>query len=222
MNARDVWAVFTLLFVLAVAVFSAFMINSGEEPTIVASMATAAVAVYLYVVYKRYRVELVPEDDLKLFIDPEDLAILCDIYGLPSVGSPSRLMHRLALQSRAHADQHFIWVAPRLMRRIPSGLAVGPEEDFGEPPEDAHELVARMVSDNALGKRAAMPLVWGKRRSSVRLRRMTACPICDSEVTHRSLVCERCGADLEFYDALAESRIGHRLVAEKGGVRGKH
>ena len=222
MNARDVWATFTMLVVLAIAVVSAFVINRGQEPAIVVSMAVAAFAVYLYVLYKRYRVEMVPEDDLRLFTDPEDLAILCDIYGLPNTGSRSWLMHRLALLSRAYADQHFIWVAPRFMKSIASSLVAGPEGDLGEPPEDAVDLVARMVSGNGPGKVPARPLVWGKRRSSARLRSMSACPVCDSPVTHRSLVCEKCGADLEFYDALSESKIGRMLVAEKVGVRGKH
>ena len=222
MNARDVWATFTMLVALSIAVIAAFVINRGQEPAIVVSMAVAAVAVYLYVLYKRYRVELVPESDLKLFTDPEDLAILCDIYGLPNTGSPSWLMHRLALQSRAYADQHFIWVAPRFMKRIASSLVAGPEEGLAEPPEDALDLVARMVSNDESVKAPARPLVWGKRRSSARLRSMSACPVCDSPVTHRSLVCERCGADLEFYDALSESKIGRMLVAEKVGVRGKH
>jgi hypothetical protein len=222
MSTRDVWAVFTLLCVLAVAVFSAFMINRGEEPAIVLSVAAAAVAVYLYVIYKRYRVELVPESDLKLFDDPEDLEILCTIYGLPSTGPTSRRMHRLALLSRAYSDQHFIWVAPGFMKRIASGLVAGPDEELGEPPEDAMDLLTRMVSDDGAGKGFARPLALGKKRSAARLRRMESCPVCDSEVTHRSFVCERCGADLEFYDALAESKIGRMLVAEKGGVRGKH
>lgn len=222
MNARDVWAVFTLLVVLAVAVLAAFMVNRGEEPAIVFSIAAAALAVYLYVLYKRYRVELVSENDLKLFIDPEDLAILCEIYGLPSTGSPSWLMHRLALQARACSDQHFIWVAPRFMRSVASGLVAGPDEDLGEPPEDAAELIIRMVADDDPAKRVARPLVGGRRRSAARLRGMTACPVCDSGVTRRSYVCERCGADLEFYEVLSESKIGRRLVAEKSGARSKH
>lgn len=213
---------FTLLFVLAVAVSSAFMVNEGEEPAFVLSIAVAVVAVYLYVVYKRYHVELVTEADVKLFDDPEDLEILCKIYGLPSTGSPNHLRHRLARLSRKYSDQTFVWVAPNFMKRLAAGLEIGPEEDLPEPPEDASELLVRMVSSESGAGRKARPLVWGDRRSSARLRRMTDCPVCEAPVTHRSLVCERCGADLEFYDALSGSKIGRMLVAEKASVHGKH
>ncbi len=222
MNARDVWGVFTLLFVLAAAVSSALMINWGMEPTFVISFAVAAVAVYLYVVYKRYHVEMVTEADLQQFTDPEDLGILCGIYGLPRTGPPNRLRHRLARLSRKHADQPFVWVAPGFMKAIASGLEIGPEDDLAEPPEDASELTVRLVSGEGRGRRRAQPLVWGDRRSSTRLKRMTNCPVCDAPVSHRGFICERCGADLGFYDVLSESRVGRMLVAEKADAHGKH
>ena len=65
-------------------------------------------------------------------------------------------------------------------------------------------------------------LFGGKPRSPERLKRLRACPICDNRVGKSGGICGECGADLEFYSALSESKVGKRLISEKAdGVRRK-
>ncbi len=219
MRAGEVWKAVTVLFVSALATVSALLIARGEEEFFVLPFVVVALSVYFYVVYKRYHVELVPEGDLELFDDPGDLEILCAIYGLPRTGSPNRLRHRLAQFARVNSDSSFVWVAPKSLKRVASGLELSAEKEEQELPENLHEFVVRMVSDEPSGDRSRRPLVWGVRRSRSRLTSIASCPICDSEVGGRQAICGECGADLEFYSALAESKVGRRLVAQKVGQR---
>jgi hypothetical protein len=219
MRAGEVWGAITVLFVSALATVTAFLIASGEEAYFVLPFAVVALSVYLYIVYKRYRVEVVPEGDLKLFDDVFDLRILCGIYGLPRTGTPYWLRHRLAQFARANSGRSFVWVAPRSAKRIASGLEVSHEKEEPELPQDLHEFVVRMVSDGPSDDRSRRPLVWGAQRSNARLNSITACPVCDAEVGGRVAICRECGADLEFYIVLAESKVGRRLVAQKAGQR---
>ena len=222
MRAHDAWRAFTVLFALALAIVSAFMISRGVEFIVVIFVAVVAVAVYLYIVYKRYHVELITEDDLRLFDDSEDLRILCRIYGLPHKGASKRLRYRLAQYARMNSGRSFVWVAPMFMKNFVSALefAPGMYEDE-ELPEDSNELLVRMISGRGPAGVANRPLVWGMCRSPSRRRAITACPVCDASVGQRAPVCGECGADLEFYDALTESKIGRRLVAQKSDGQGR-
>ena len=215
MRAHDVWRAFSVLYALAVATASSFMISQNWDPALVLFIAVVALSVYMYVVYKRYHVERITEDDLKLFEDPDDLQILCRIYGLPHTGSPNRLRHRLAQFSRRNENRSFVWVAPLFMKNLVSNLEFAGETDDDELPEDSSELLLRMVSSGSEATLASRPLVWGRRRSSSRRQGISSCPICDSAVGLRAPVCAECGADLEFYDVLQESRIGRKLIAQK-------
>ena len=158
MRAGEAWGAFTVLFVLGLATVSAVMVAGGEEPYFVVPFAAIAMSVYLYIVYKRYHVELVPEGDLRLFDDPEDLRILCAIYGLGTDGKPAVLRHRLARLARGNPDASFIWVAPRATRAVASALRIGPAEEE-EMPEDLHEFVTRIISDQRPSSAAGSPLV---------------------------------------------------------------
>jgi hypothetical protein len=215
MRAGEVWGAITVLYVSGVALVSAFLIASGEETYFIMPFAVVTVAVYLYVVYKRYHVELVTEGDLRLFDDPEDLRILCAIYGLPRTGTPNWLRHRLAQFARVNSDDSFVWVAPKALRRIASGLEFTTEKEEEEMPNNLHELVVRMVSDAPAVDRSRRPLVWGVARSRLRLSSIESCPICETDVRPGTIVCSECGADLEFYQALSESKVGKRLVAQR-------
>ena len=219
MRANDVWRAFTVLYALALATASAFMVNQSWSTPLVLFIAVVALSAYLYIVYKRYHVELITEGDLKLFDDPDDLQILCRIYGLPHKGSPNRLRHRLAQFSRRNDGKSFVWVAPLFMKNLVSNLELAPETDEDELPEDSSELLLRMVSPGSRTALANRPLVWGRQRSASRRQTISSCPICDSTVGQRAPVCEECGADLEFYDVLQESRIGRKLIAQKAGGR---
>lgn len=221
MRAGEVWGAVTVLFVSALATVSALLIARGEELSFVLPFVVVILSIYLYVVYKRYRVELVPEGDLDLFDDPGDLRILCAIYGLPRTGAPNWLRHRLAQFARANSGSSFVWVAPRSLRRVASGLELSAEKEEQELSEDPQELFMRMVSDEPSDDRSRRPLVWGVRRSRSRLTSIASCPVCDSDVQENSAVCGGCGADLEFYEALSESKVGRRLVAQKADGRGR-
>ncbi len=221
MRAGEVWGAVTVLFVSALATVSALLVSRGEEMFFVLPFVVVTLSIYLYVVYKRYRVELVPEGDLELFDDPGDLRILCAIYGLPRTGSPNWLRHRLAQFARANLGNSFVWVAPRSLKRIASGLELSSENEERELSEDPQELVKRMVSDEPSDDRSGRPLVWGVRRSRSRLTSITSCPVCDSDVPGNAAVCVVCGADLEFYEALSKSKVGRRLVAQKVDGRGR-
>jgi hypothetical protein len=222
MRAHDVWRTFTVLFVLALATVSALMVSQGEDFAVVTFVTIVAISVYLYIIYKRYHVELLPESDLRLFDDPDDLRILCRIYSLPDGGSPNWLRHRLAQFSRQNDGRSFVWVAPRFMKALVSNLEYAPGmEELKELPEDSNELLVRMISSSQSVGAKSRPLVWGGSRSTSRRRTITTCPICDSGVGQRAPVCAVCGADLEFYDALLESKIGRRLVAQKADSRGR-
>ncbi len=215
MRAGEVWGGITVLFVLALATVSAFLIANGEEIFFVLPFTVVILSMYLYVIYKRYHVELVPEGDLKLFDDPEDLRILCGIYGLPRTGTANWLRHRLAQFARANSGHSFVWVAPRSMKRIASGLELTSEKEEKEMPDTLHELVVSLVSEKPPEDWSKRPLVWGARRSGSRLIGIESCPICEAKQTEHVPVCRECGADLEFYTSLGESKVGRRLVAKK-------
>lgn len=215
MRAGEAWGAFTVLFVLALATVSAVLVARGEEAYFVSPFAAVVMSVYLYIVYKRYHVELVPETDLRLFDDPEDLRILCAIYGLGRDGKPAVLRHRLARLARANPDASFIWVAPKATQAVASALRIGPPEPDEEMPEDLHEFVTRIISDARPASAAASPLVWGRRRSKARLHSLSSCPVCSATAGRTDEVCRECGADMEFYEVFSESKVGRRLVAEK-------
>jgi hypothetical protein len=222
MRGHDVWRTFTVLFVLAMATVSALMVSQGEDIAVVIFVTVVAISVYLYIIYKRYHVELLPESDLRLFDDPDDLRIICRIYGLPDNGSPNWLRHRLAQFSRQNDGRSFVWVAPRFMKAIASNLEFAPGmDDYRELPEDSTELLVHMVSSKPSAGSMSRPLVWGKSRSTSRRRGIASCPVCESAVDQRVPVCGVCGADLEFYDALLESKIGRRLIAQKADDHGR-
>ncbi|UCE44667.1 MAG: hypothetical protein JSU93_04445 [Methanobacteriota archaeon] len=216
MRAQDAWRVFTILFILGLAVAASWMTNQGQNVALVAFMAVVSIAVYFYIIYKRYHVERLPESDLRLFDDPEDLRILCRIYGIPDTGSPTWLRHRLAQFIRQNESRSFVWVAPIFMKKLVSNLELSPNsEDYQEFPESQSELLERMVSSYPSAAAEGRPLVWGVRRSTSRRHAITSCPICDEEVDRKSLVCDVCGADLEFYEVLSESKVGRKLVAQR-------
>ncbi len=220
MRAHDVWRTFTVLFVLGLAAASALMVSQGEDIAVVAFVTVVAMSVYLYIIYKRYHVELLPESDIRLFDDPDDLRILCRIYGLPDSGSPNWLRHRLSLFVRQNDGRSFVWVAPMFMKRIASNLEFAPGlDDDRELPANSVELLVHMVSSKPSAGSMNRTLVWGKSRSTSRRRGISSCPVCESAAGQRAPVCGACGADLEFYDALLESKIGRRLVAQKADGR---
>lgn len=204
MSPKQAWAAFSLLIVLLDVLAIVAMVSAGFTDTVVISSGLVFLLVYFYVLYKRYHVEVVPEQDIELFTDADDLRILCKIYGLDSSGKESELRTRLIAFSRANRSKPFAWVAPKLVRSVGAAL---------ELPEEGTEPSSLLTMSGLTG---------GKTRSASRLRAMGECPVCEARQPANRATCAECGADLEFYAVLRESRVGKRLVSAKArGMRRK-
>lgn len=217
MRAEQAWGAFSLVFVLATVAVAATLFSLGHDPYLAGSLAVMAIMVYLYVVYKRYHIELVTEGDLTLFTDPDDLRILCQIYGLGSSGKPVVDRHKLREFVRAHPEGAFVWVAPKPVRSFGSALEVPPppaEEEMTVP-----AMMKKLLSSRPSEASLTGPLVGGLKRSKARLAAVTRCPVCESPPGRSGGICLSCGADLEFYTVLAESKVGRRLLSEKTEAR---
>jgi hypothetical protein len=221
--AKRAWEAATLVVTLSVLALSGVLLNWGVEYYKVLALNIIVFSCYLYVVYKRYHVEMVPEKDLALFDDPDDLRILCDIYGLSTSGGPIILKQRLKDFSRKNRESSFVWVAPRAVHSLRSALEVNmaPEEPprASDEPKKVSELVMEMISVGPSRKAPSGMLVGGTSRSSARLATIGSCPVCESKLPKGSAACPACGADLEFYAVLSESKLGKLLLAEKAEAR---
>lgn len=188
----------SLIVVLAVFLAAAVLIDMDADPFEVALVSLIALVVYGYVLYKRYHVEVVPESDIDLFDDPDDLRILCSIYGLDDCDDESKARKRLVDFVRTNRGRAYTWVAPRAV------LTFGSTFELTPPLRSA-----------PVGAVPAKPLVGGKARSDSRLSGIRSCPLCDAAVSGKTTICPECGTDLEFYSALSETKIGKRLISRK-------
>jgi len=201
MGPKQAWEVFSFIALAADLVLALGLLGLGYNGYPVALLAGSIALIYIYIVYKRYHVEVVPETDVMLFDDVDDLRTLSSIYGLDNNGTEQELRNSLLAFARTNRDNAFVWVAPR------SVISLGSALEVPSGPIAAAERLADRSSSSAL--------VGGKPRSPERLRRLRACPICDSPVSKSEIICIECGADLEFYSALSESKVGKRLISEK-------
>lgn len=206
MQPRQAWGAFTVVFVLALVLAAVVLVDLGSPFTPTFLLAVVAIIIYLYVLYKRYNVEVVPEADLKLFDDVDDLRILSSIYGLDCTGREADLRARLTAFVRANKDKAFVWVAPGGVAKLGAALEV-PTETRPKPAEPAptKTLVERLVSE-APAQRA--------RRSAARPA-IKKCPVCDAVPKDREDICAECGADLSLYAVLMESKVGKRIASRK-------
>lgn len=217
MRAEQAWATLSLLFALCDFIATAALVSLGYDPYQVGAFAVSALVIYLYVVYKRYHIELVTEGDIALFADPEDLRILCEIYGLGGTGRPLIDRQRLKNFVRGHPDAAFVWTAPRAVSSLGSALAVPelePEEELTVP-----ALMKKLMSDKPSEASLKGSLIWdsdGRSRAPVTAKQ---CPVCESDLRGHSDLCPECGADLRFYSSLTFSRLGRRLLSEKTEAR---
>ncbi len=198
MEPKQAWGAFSLLMFLAVAALVVAFANMGFPVMVVASIGMVVLLVYGYVLYKRYNVEVVPESDICLFADADDLRILCRIYGLDCSGDEQVIRDRLAEFARKNRSRAFTWVAPKAVLSLGSAFEVStkPVQEQEHAPAKPH-------------------LTGGQSRSEARLTAIRSCPICDAKVSGKDRVCRECGADLEFYTVFQESKVGRRLVTEK-------
>lgn len=196
MEPKQAWGVFSLLILLADVAVVLALVNMGYPDMVVVSLGMIVLLVYGYVLYKRYNVEVVPEADICLFTDTDDLRILCRIYGLDCSGDEPALRVRLMAFAEKNRSRAFAWVAPKVVLSLGSALEVGEKAAPGSAP--------------------AKPLLTGgQERSETRLTAIRSCPICDAKVSGKDRVCWECGADLEFYAVFQESKVGKRFVSEK-------
>jgi hypothetical protein len=211
MGPKQAWIVFSFIALAADIVLALGLRVLGYDGYPVALVTGSIALIYIYVVYKRYHVEVVPENDIMQFDDVGDLRILSSIYGLDTRGTEKELRERLLAFARANEEHAFVWVAPKSVISLGSALEVSAE------PASVMERPAHAPSGVS-----SKGLVGGRPRSTERLGSLKACPICDTRLQKSGGICSECGADLEFYYALSESKVGKRLVSEKAdGVRRK-
>lgn len=217
MRAEQAWATLSMLFALSVFGAAAILFSLGYDPYQMGALAVCAFVIYLYVVYKRYHIELVTEGDIALFKDPEDLQILCDIYGLEGTGRPLIDRQRLKNFVRAHPHGAFVWTAPRAVRSVGSALSL-PEPELEEE-LTVPTLMKKLVSDRPSESSLTGSLVWDMNGHSKAQAALGACPVCESVLRRQAEICPECGADLAFYSSLTYSRLGRRLLLEKTVAR---
>jgi hypothetical protein len=201
MGPKQAWVVFSFIALSTDIVLALGLLGLGFDGYPVALLAGLAALVYVYVVYKRYHVEVVPESDLVQFDDVDDLRILSSIYGLDVRGTEGEVRERLIAFARANKENAFVWIAPRSVISIGSALEV--------PAGPNTPMERRTDKPPAASPRGS---AGGMSRGPERLK---ACPICDNRVRRLDGICSECGADLEFYYALSESKVGKRLISEK-------
>jgi len=216
MRPKQAWGAFSLVVILVIIALSAVFFDLGYDAYPVSLFALVAVVIYAYVLYKRYHVEVVPEGDIILFDDVDDLRILCRIYGLDETGNLNALRQRLVDFARSNEKRAFTWVAPKAVLGLGSALEVpaGPLERKMPMPS----LAERMISQQPANLLMSKGLLGGRARSSARLAIIRACPVCNAAPPKSGSTCSECGADLEFYAVLSESRVGKRLLSKKAGV----
>jgi hypothetical protein len=211
MGPKQAWVVFSFIALAADIILALGLLELGYHGYPVALLTGSIALIYIYVLYKRYHVEVVPENDILQFDDVDDLRILSSIYGLDTQGTEKDLRERLLVFARVNEDNAFVWVAPRSVISLGSALEV--------PAGSALAMERQADRPSTVSTRG---LIGGKPRSPERLKRLRACPICDNRVEKSGSICSECGADLEFYSALSESKVGKRLISEKAdGVRRK-
>jgi len=200
MSPKNAWITFSMLVIFGDIVGMIVLVDHGYPEMVIFGIGPVLLLLYFYVLYKRYHVEVIPESDIPLFTNPDDLRILCRIYGLDGDGTDGDLRERLMAFSRTNSPRPFAWVAPGLVQSLGEALEI-PEATQGR--------------DSGNGSR---PLTGGRARSSSRLTNLDLCPVCDAELPAGDTICAECGADLEFYAVLQESKVGRMLVSEKSKV----
>lgn len=209
MEPKQAWRALSLIVFLVDVASAAALVDIGYDPIPVILSALVVILIFIYVVYKRYHVEVVPESDIKLFDDIDDLRILSRIYGTDEKGDEEALRQRLVQFVRANGDKAFTWVAPRFVLAFGSALELPRSIPAKTPTKPLEQRDGTVVQ---IRQRV---LVGGKSRSPSRLAGIKACSICDAQVAKSDPICPECGADLEFYSVLSESKVGKRLVSEK-------
>jgi len=195
MKPGQAWKVLSLMFVLGVIVVAAALASVGYDPFAIAAGALVVLLVYPYVLYKRYHVEVVPERDIALLNDTDDLRLLCRIYGLPHDGGRMALRSRLLKFIAENRGNAFAWVAPRGVLGFGSAFALPSVEENQTATGHSEGRGVPASKESQLGR--------------------SACPICETPVPAGTKTCAVCGADQEFYSSVMDTRIGKLLVSQR-------
>jgi len=220
MEPKQAWGAFSVVFVLVDALAGSVLVSLGYDLMPVAAIVGIVALIYFYILYKRYHVEVVPESDIMLFDDVDDLRILCRIYGLEEMGNEGVLRRRLVAFSKANSDTAFTWVAPKSVLSVGSSLSIesGPGASGYERPLSATKLAEDMLTGASSGRERTSILPRGESRSTTRLGGIRECPVCGSRTRRARSICPECGADLEFYAVLSESKVGQRIISTKASA----
>lgn len=202
-----------MLAILAVATAIVLLILMEFSTYVVITIGGIALLLYFYILYKRYHVEVVPERDIALFEDKEDLRILCDIYGLDNTGNLRELRRRLIGFAKEHESETFTWVAPKAIVSIGAKIAVAEPEP--QPRSSVLDQLLKEADEEMIRTRG---LVFGQARKGSIASTLKACPICDAKPPRSRTICPECGADLEFYTSLSGSKVGKRMVKRKARI----
>jgi hypothetical protein len=220
MEPKQAWGAFSVVFVLVDALAGSVLVSLGYDLVPAAAIVGIVALIYFYILYKRYHVEVVPESDIMLFDDVDDLRILCVIYGLKETGNESALRRRLVAFSRANSDTAFTWVAPKSVLSVGSSLSIesGPQVPGHAPPSSATQLAEAMLTGASSDRERTSILPRGESRSTTRLGGIRECPVCGSRTRRARNICSECGADLEFYAVLSESKVGKMMISTKASA----
>ncbi len=199
MEPKRAWGVFSFVLFTAVAIAAASFYNLGFDPALIIAFGIVVPIFYLYVVYKRYNVEVITENDAMLVDDPEDLSIICSIYGLDATGTPGAMRQRLLSFVRKNKDKAFTWVAPKIVQSVGYSLQMPEVGAVARPGQPSN----------------ARPLVGGKPRDDARRSAIDKCPVCGARVPKKGSTCRECGVDLEYYATLGEMKLGKLIISEK-------
>ena len=199
-----------MLAILMVATAVVLLVLMKFSNYVVITCGGIALLLYFYVIYKRYHVEVVPERDVVLFEDKEDLQILCEIYGLETAGSHGDLRRRLIGFAKEHEKEAFTWVAPKAIISFGSTLAATEPE-----PQVQSSVLDQLLKETDAELIRSRGLVFGLAKKRPVTKTLKACPICDAKPPRSITICPKCGADLEFYTSLSESKVGRRMVKRK-------
>jgi hypothetical protein len=201
MEPKEAWGSFSFVVVAGDIVAAASLYDIGVNPAFVIGLALIVPLIYFYILYKRYYVEVLQENDIMQFDDPDDLRILCSIYGLETAGSVDEMRARLLRFAWSKHGEPFAWVAPKAVLSLGQALEMQPAE-ARKPPK-------RSVANT--------PLPGGKQRTRARRAAIARCPVCQAPAPARGSICSKCGSDLEFYEVMGESKVGKLVLSEKAG-----
>ncbi len=201
MSPKEAWGVFSFAVVMGDVFAAALLYDIGVNAMFAVGLGLIVPLIYFYILYKRYNVEVLSEKDIMQFDDPDDLRILCSIYGIDTTGDMDDMKARLLKFAWSMHGEPYTWVAPKAVLSFGQALEM--------PPAEAKAPPRRSVADT--------PLPGGRQRTQARRSSIVRCPVCQAPAPAKGSICPKCGSDLEFYEVVGESKVGKLMLFEKAG-----